>query len=645
MKIVLRKLSLINFKGIRKYEVEFSDGINEVVGQNGTGKTSLFDAFLWVLFGKDSLGRKDFGVKTLDADGNEIHNIEHNVCAVIAVDDSKTKTLSRTLREKWVTEKGSTEAIYKGNETLYEVDNVPLKMSEYNARISEWIGEDLFKLVTNPFAFAGLKMQQQREILMKMAGIGSDKEIAEEYGKDDILAILNADKSIADRQKELAKTKSKLKKELDLIPTRIDEAALNINENIRDIKDIDAEIKSVESGISELRKEVQQIENGGGRIELENELRRAEIQFERAKLAHKSEVKQREAEAREKRLEIESVISSIKGQINSTERDIREEKENISFEKSTRDKLRKEYSKVYAEKFPAFDDNVCPCCGRAWDSIVLTEKKTEYEAKRLKFNADKAKRLEEIRNKGIQYAAAINDCEARIERFTARAAELKAQLTDIMESEPTETIEMPILSAEPYITKIKELKVRLESESIDTSEQVEEINRLSAKLDNVMAEKSAYLSAQKVRERIAELEGEMSKKAQAIADIEKEEAAIADFTKTKIDLLDKAVNSRFEKVKFKLYDYQINGGFVECCEPTIEGVPYSDLNGASKINAGLDIIKALQAFYDVKVPLFIDNKETVNNPLKMDCQTIYLTVIGEEKAKDVKIIEISKGVA
>ena len=114
MKIVLKKLSLMNFKGIRKYEVEFSDGINEVIGKNGTGKTSLFDAFLWVLFGKDSFGRKDFGVKTLDVDGNEIHNIEHNVTAVIEV-DGKTKTLSRTLREKWQTEKGKTEEVYKGN--------------------------------------------------------------------------------------------------------------------------------------------------------------------------------------------------------------------------------------------------------------------------------------------------------------------------------------------------------------------------------------------------------------------------------------------------------------------------------------------------------------------------------------------------
>jgi DNA repair exonuclease SbcCD ATPase subunit len=644
MKIVLRKLSLINFKGIRKYEVEFSDGINEVVGKNGTGKTSLFDAFLWVLFGKDSFGRKDFGVKTLDADGNEIHNIEHTVCAVIAFDDGKTRALSRTLREKWATEKGSKEAIYKGNETLYEIDNVPLKMSEYNARINEWVGEDLFKLVTNPFAFVGLKMQQQREILMKMAGIGDDREIAEKYGKNGILAILNTDKSITDRQKELAKRKNKLKKELELIPTRIDEASLNINKDIRDIVEIDAEIKSLENGIAKMHEEIQQLENDGGRVELENELRRTEIQLEQAKLAHKSEFKQREAEAREKKLEHESIINGIKGQINSIERNIKESKADISFAEALQDKLRKEYAKVHAEKFPAFDDTVCPCCGREWDSVVLSEKKTKYESKRLKFNADKAKRLEEIRGKGIEFGTTIKDCEARIEKLTAKAAELETQLTDAIESEPTEMIVMPILNAEPYITRIEELKAKLENDSVDTSEQEAEITRLSAKLTDVTSEKSTYLLAQNTRKRIAELNGEMSEKAQAIADIEKEESVIEDFAKTKIDLLDKAVNSRFEKVKFKLYEYQINGGFVECCEPMINGVPYSDLNGAGKINAGLDIIKALQEFYDVKVPLFIDNKEAVNSPLELDCQTIYLKVVGEEQAADVNVIEISKGI-
>ena len=211
MKIVLKRLSLRNFKGIRKYDIDFSDGINEVIGENGTGKTSLFDAFLWVLFGKDSQGKKDFGIKTLDDNGNEIHRIEHNVTAVIEI-DGKERRLSRTLREKWQTEKGRTEEVYKGNETIYEMDNVPLKMSEYNARIAEWVDEEVFKLVTNTLSFVNLKTQQQREILMKMANMDDDISVAKKYGKEEIIGIIESGKSISDRAKEIAKINSKLKK-------------------------------------------------------------------------------------------------------------------------------------------------------------------------------------------------------------------------------------------------------------------------------------------------------------------------------------------------------------------------------------------------------------------------------------------------
>ena len=643
MKILLKRLSLKNFKGIRKYEIYFSDGINEVIGENGTGKTSLFDAFLWLLFGKDSQGKKDFGIKTLDEDGNEIHRIEHNVTAVVEI-EGREKTLSRTLREKWQTEKGKTEEVYKGNETVYEIDNVPLKMSEYNVRIAEWVDEEIFKLVTNPVSFVGLKTQQQREILMKMADIDDDISVAKKYGKEDIISIIESGKSVSDRAKELAKIKSKLKKEIELLPPRIDEVMQSISDSGRDIEDVESDISESKKCLYDLEKKIEIIKNGGGNIELENEIKKKETELEQARMEHNIKVKEIRSENDRMKSERIRNIEELNSKIASGERNIKELKNDISFAKERQNSLREEYKKVRSDVFPKFSDTVCPCCGRAWEKDMLESKQNEYEEKRKAHNEARAKRLAEINDKGIKLSETIKECEEKISGYSTKNELYKNQLEEFKNS-PLKNIFVPVFDDKVYSDEISGLKEQLESNIVDTSKEEEKIKKIKNEIMEFETERGDIIAAQKAKERLSELEDDMKQKAQAIADIEREEEIIMDFTKIKIDILDKAVNDRFGIVKFKLYDYQINGGFTECCEPMINGVPYSDLNGAGKVNAGLDIINALQIFYDVKVPVFIDNKETVNSPLKLDCQTIYLKVVGEEKNKDVKVIEITKGVA
>lgn len=643
MKILLKRLSLKNFKGIRKYEIYFSDGINEVIGENGTGKTSLFDAFLWLLFGKDSQGKKDFGIKTLDEDGNEIHRIEHNVTAVVEI-DGREKTLSRTLREKWQTEKGKTEEVYKGNETVYEIDNVPLKMSEYNVRIAELVDEEIFKLVTNPVSFVGLKTQQQREILMKMADIDDDISVAKKYGKEDIISIIESGKSVSDRAKELAKTKSKLKKEIELLPPRIDEVMQSISDSGRDIEDVESDISESKKCLYDLEKKIEIIKNGGGNIELENEIKKKETELEQARMEHNIKVKEIKSENDRMKSERIRNIEELNSKIASGERNIKELKNDISFAKERQNSLREEYKKVRSDVFPEFSDTVCPCCGRVWENDVLATKQKDYEEKRKSHNEVRANRLAEINDKGIKLSETIKECEEKISGFSDKNELYKNQLAEFKNS-PVENIFVPVFDDKVYYEEISRLREQLENDTVDTSKEEEEIEKIKNELKVLEIERGDIIASQKAKERLSEIEEDMKQKAQVIADIEREEEIIMDFTKAKIDILDKAVNDRFGIVKFKLYDHQINGGFTECCEPMINGVPYSNLNSAGKINAGLDIINALQKFYNVKVPVFIDNKEAVNSPLKLDCQTIYLKVVGEEKNEDVKVIEITKGVA
>ena len=73
------------FKGIHNLKIEL-DGKNAVLsGRNGTGKTSVCDAFLWGLFGKDSAGNKP-DVKPVNSMGERVEGLESDVRIVLTVD-------------------------------------------------------------------------------------------------------------------------------------------------------------------------------------------------------------------------------------------------------------------------------------------------------------------------------------------------------------------------------------------------------------------------------------------------------------------------------------------------------------------------------------------------------------------------------
>ena len=101
---------------------------------------------------------------------------------------------------------------------------------------------------------------------------------------------------------------------------------------------------------------------------------------------------------------------------------------------------------------------------------------------------------------------------------------------------------------------------------------------------------------------------------------------IDEFIKFKVKLLSEEINNHFKYAKFKLFEEQINGGIAECCEVTYKGVSYSDLNNASRINIGLDIINTLCKLNDKFAPVIADNMESVNNPFRIKSQFIALRV-------------------
>jgi len=226
MAIILKSLHLVNFKGARDVELSFNPGTTLVSGDNGTGKTTVFDAFTWLLFGKDSTNRSDsnFNIKTLDSGGSPILKLEHSVTAELDV-DGKAMKLKRVYREKWEKPTGTTIETLKNHETLFYVNDVKIPTKrEYDAKISAIIPENVFRMITNPFFFPYLKPEEQKEMLQDMAGNVTDQDVAQlkpEYAE--FLAAL-AGTPIAEKAKEIKAQKSSCNEELSLIPTKIETA-------------------------------------------------------------------------------------------------------------------------------------------------------------------------------------------------------------------------------------------------------------------------------------------------------------------------------------------------------------------------------------------------------------------------------------
>ena len=130
-----------------------------------------------------------------------------------------------------------------------------------------------------------------------------------------------------------------------------------------------------------------------------------------------------------------------------------------------------------------------------------------------------------------------------------------------------------------------------------------------------------------------ELQNEEENISMKIQELEGEQYALEEFTKTKVELLENAINSKFEIVKFRLFDTQINGGLIECCDTLVNGVPYSDVNNAHKILAGLDIINTLIKFYNTSAPIFIDNRESINEIYPINTQIISLIVTTDSQLR------------
>lgn len=634
--IEIKQIHLLNFKGVRNLLVDFVGDVTTISGDNGTGKTTIFDAFTWALFGKDSEDRKAFNVKTLDKQGNPIEKLPHEVTATFVV-DNQVVTIRRSFTEKWQKRRGSAIEEFTGHEEERFINDVPYSVKDFSSKINElFCSEEIFKLITSPFAFNGLKTDKQRNILTTMIGDISNAEIANGYiDFQELLQNLQG-KTLDEYRKEITAKKRVIKTETTTIPSRIDEQKRNVidvNTNI-----IAEEANKLEQRLSEINAQLTDIVNAEEASnkaisEQYDVIRRKERELNDLKIKVTTDVMQEYNDTMQRIANINGRINLAKADSDRKQAMIARYKEIIENCNQRRNELIANWKSINAESL-VFDDNefICPTCKRPFDEGEIAIRKAEMIEN---FNEDKTRRLARNNELGKQNNEDKVKAENAVKELQLGIEDNNAEIAVLLQSLP-KTVEKP--NTDLDIANNEEIKT-LQAEIDNLRQQVttpvanENKQQLIAERDSINAvlrESQRQLAMadnnKRISDRIAELELQYRSQCEALAELEGIEHTIELFSKRKTELIEHKVNDLFAIVKFKMFESLINGGEVETCVATINGVPFADLNTASKINAGLDIINAISKHYNVVAPIFIDNAESINEIMHTQSQQVRLQV-------------------
>ena len=631
----LTKLELLNFKGLKSFTINLNGDV-VIRGDNATGKTTVFDSVCWLLFGKDSLDRADFEIKTLDG-GEPIHKVNHEVTGTFTLDEGGTVELKRVYREKYSSPRGG-EVTLTGHTTDYFVDGVPKKEKEYKEIVSSLVDESIFKLITNPLYFnETYSWQNRRKLLLEMCGDIDDISVIN--SRDDLrrLAELLEGRTVDNHRKVVAAKKTAINKDLDMIPVRIDEAMRNKPEIASDKAKLIRDIETLSAGIDEVEKQKAIIQNGFSSAEKESKIRDIKRQLEVQSSTVLSDYHKQKQHLRG---EYEASLTKLKMVEVDRDRcaDRRDElNKEIERESKRIATLQSEFDTFNTQQF---NKEYCPTCGQA----LPADKQAALEAE---FNTNKSKKLEEWKGL-IESAVKLKaNYEEQQEIMSSKIDSLTTEVSQHSDAynvkfKEYEAYSEPNVEDDPVYTDLKAQLFLLEiddepgAEAEELAKLDEELSSMKSKKAGLETELNKFKLIDDINHRILELENQQQKLVAEKNALDEAAFLMDEFIKAKVNMLEENINSRFKLARFKMFNVMLNGNVEECCETTYKGVPYRSMNNAARINVGLDIINALTSYYKVNAPVFIDNAEAVTEFVPVNSQTIKLIVDESEPQLVVK---------
>lgn len=656
-KIRIKKLRLLNFCGIRDAEYEFSDKLTIVSGGNGKGKSTIANSIMYVLFGTDMAGNS-LDIKTFNEYHEIIKEIPHEAELTLHVDGEQV-VLKRTLTDTW---KGSEcKNTYK-----YYVDGDVTTAGDFKKIVEDICPDPVFRRISSATNFCSLPWQKQRELLESLADQYSTQDITQGDERFSFIVEELKKKSIADLIHHIKYKRKEVQKLLDAVPVRLTE----LNKSLPEAQDWDAlstEKAKLNDKLVELANKIQEIRTGGAdKVRLDAirkkidfaEKRKRNMEQGAMNLAteqatkHQSDVITANIAVKKAQSLVDDLKATMRGYTESEihAKDKKEECERKVVDINNRlDELSKSRWSWNAE------DGICPHCGQPLPAEDVERIKKESKDRFNERKSNASKKIQEEFN-GIQqeYTDAKNILEKldndrmvttnQLVKANKTLKEAEHKKLEVDADKP-KTYEQILAEKEEYQQVVKEL-VDLEAElnkpsetsMMDSVKMLAELEEERKPIGIRYNEVLELLGTKETYDRISELIEKAKQDKESyqnqLDELDEKLDLANEYNKKSCQLLEENVNGHFSYVKWSMFTQDLDGNMKPYCECYHDGVPYSRLNGAAKVNAGIDIANTFSRFYEVSAPMVLDECESVNDPIYSgDQQQIRLKVTTDDKLK------------
>lgn len=675
--ITITRLELHNFKGAKNLVVNFhTDRPTIISGRNGSGKTTIMDAFTWLLWGvnADQQQTSKFGIKPNSPDGTPRLDLDSEVEGAIRITDTETgETSELTVKRRWVsiwkTKSGEVEKEYSGNKGEYYINGVPVKESDYNATVSNVIPPEIFKTITNLYYFPNLPWQKRREILLGMTEDVTYEDIAKGHAEfaqflrdlsgktvGDFNAELNAAiRRINERLEDIPKLKTEAERATPITP---DYDALAKEED-----DIKKELETINATIAAASESTATREAARtAALTKQGELRRRQLQIlDEAQTAAREAARKANAE-RDKIIEAQRAEDlrwtntdyPLRMRAQLQQNSFNEHEDEAQRLEQEQEKLRKDWYAESEKTYTPGGNLVCPITKQfCTDPHACYEHQQHEHNARQAFLDNQRSTLDEITERGRSLGVRISEHRAKAAEANDKLTQLRQEYADEKKKHEAEVLRLGNeLAAHP-----EQKPTAIEGKDLpEWVSLASEIEKLQQELDGNKPEETTIAGAAKTRraslsdrlaeinrkkglrvvieqqqKRISDLNAEEKKLLQERADLQKKQKTIERITKARMTELEKRINSRFKLVRFEMFEPTATTGDEKPnCVCWVGEAKYNDKNRAGKVHAGLDIINTLCAYHRITAPVFIDNAEGVNEFIPTESQLVLLKVTTDD---------------
>ena len=655
-KIIFKSLSLLNFKGIRNLHVSFGENLTVISGRNAAGKTSIADAIMWVLFDVGYDGNK-LEPKTFDKNHEIIKEIPHEAELTLLVDGDQI-VLKRSLSDAWKGDKCT-------NTYKYYVDGDVTTAGDFKKVVEDICPDSVFRRISSATNFCSLPWQKQRELLESLADKYTTQDITQGDERFDFVVEELKKKTIADLIHHIKYKRKEVQKQLDAVPVRLAE----LNKSLPEAQDWDAlstEKSNLNDKLVELANKMQAIRIGGAdKVRYDGILKKIEFAEKRKRnmeqgamnlateqaTKHQSDVITTNIAVKKAQSLVDDLKATMRGYTESEihAKDKKEECERKVVDINNRlDELSKSRWSWNAE------DGICPHCGQPLPAEDVERIKKESKDRFNERKSNASKKIQEEFN-GIQQE--YTDAKNILEKLdndrmvttnqlvkankTLKEAEFKKLEVD---AEKPKTYEQILAEKEEYqqvVKEIADLQAELNKPSASSDENAKMLAELEKEREPIgirYNEVLELLATKETYDRISELIEKAKQDKESyqnqLDELDEQLDLANEYNKKSCQLLEENVNGHFSYVKWAMFTQDLDGNMKPYCECYHDGVPYSRLNGAAKVNAGIDIANTFSRFYQVSAPMVLDECESVNDPIYSgDQQQIRLKVTTDDKLK------------